>query len=78
MINIQIIAAWMGAGTEADPYHCPAQDVLIAGGHAWTHCYDLGQPNVPPNPNVCVWQIEGLSAAAVTALENEGYEVMVI
>lgn len=70
MRHIQFVSAWAGAGTETNPHQCAAISLWAANGVRWANLRDMGQPNVMPNPNVCVWEA-WVDEKGVTLLEAD-------
>jgi hypothetical protein len=71
MRHIQFIGSWTGTGASIlDAQRPMAADLWRANGVAFEQLRDMGQPNVRPEPNVCVWEAI-VEDKGVTLLEQD-------
>lgn len=67
MRHIHFIGSWVVVGGDNYPN---VENLWRANGVRWANLHDMGQPNVMPDPNVCVWEA-WVEDAGVTLLEAD-------
>ncbi|MHB1318365.1 MAG: hypothetical protein ACYCYF_07100 [Anaerolineae bacterium] len=71
-MNALVLTPWVW---DVDGYAPLFQEIFIAGSFWWTGARDITyQPaaNIPPSPNISLWEIADVSQAALDALTAEG------